>query len=849
MRLTVETYWPLVLVAIVPFIWWMRQSTMADLSPKHLRLSTTLRSAIIALLILALMQPTFYRYGSTISTVYLLDVSESVSSASIQNAIQWIRKTSLAGHPADARYIAFASNSISFDSLEALTQVSVSTRASPVGQDTIDQSETNIASALDGALHHFAPDRLKRFVLISDGNETSGDVAEMLPRLRKEHVPVFTLPLEARSAQDAWIETVRTPPKVNADEQFPVEVQIFSPFNTTGDVELRNGGKVLARRTAVLEKGLNRIAFETSIASGSGTAMLEASVTIAGDARRENNIFRQPVMVSGRPRVLYVEGHPASARYLQSALAAEGFAVDVVDAASTPARVEQLDNWDEIILSDVDPKTLSMTQMQSMATYVRDLGGGFVLAGGEHTYGEGGYTGTPVEALLPITFESDGKRPSVSMIVVLDRSSSMAEQQKIQLAREATKAPIDFLHLTDHFGVLVFDFNYKWYVNPQTPVKDRDSILQSISMIGVGGDTNIYPALREAGIQMAKSGDEIKHIILLSDGHTRPDDFQGLTTRIANAGITVSTVAVGTDSDRRLMENIATWGKGKAYYVQDPANVPLIFIEDTVTMTGQTLHENAFRPIVKKSVDIFKGIDFSTSPLLQGYVSSKAKSTSEVLLEAFQNRPLLTRWQYGLGKSAAFMSDVKDRWAVDWLKWKGYPKFWSQLVRETMRRRDDEAFDFRVRREGKSAILSIDAVEKNGRFLNDLRPEVRIIDPAQKVSILDVPQIGPGSYEVRVPLAQRGTYMFHASSQELTGASGMMAYSYPDELHFYPADLAKLRTISAETGGIFQPKGAEIFDSGGETIMVAIVLWPWLAALGLGLYFLDVLLRRVRLFE
>jgi hypothetical protein len=435
------------------------------------------------------------------------------------------------------------------------------------------------------------------------------------------------------------------------------------------------------------------------------------------------------------------------------------------------------------------------------------------------------------------------------MIVVLDRSSSMAEQQKIQLAREATKAPIDFLHRTDHFGVLVFDFNFKWYVNPQTLVSDRDSILQSISMIGVGGDTNIYPALREAGIQMAKSGDEIKHIILLSDGHTRPDDFQGLTTRISNAGITVSTVAVGADADRRLMENIAAWGKGKAYYVQDPANVPLIFIEDTVAMTGQTLHENAFRPIVKKTVDLFKGIDFSTSPLLQGYVSSKAKSTSEVLLEAFMNRPLLTRWQYGLGKSAAFMSDVKDRWAVDWLKWKGYPKFWSQLVRETMRRRDDDTFDFRVRREGKTALLSIDAVEKSGRFLNDVRSEVRVIDPAQKVSVIDVPQIGPGSYEARVPLTQRGTYVFRASSEGRNGASGMLAYSYPDELHFYPTDFVKLRTISAETGGVFQPKGAEIFDSGGETTKVAIVLWPWLAAFGLGLYLLDVLLRRVRLFE
>lgn len=849
MRLTFETYWPLVLAAIVPFIWWMRLSTVADLSPKHLQLSATIRTLIISLLILALMQPTFYRYGSAISTVYLLDVSESISSASIQDAIQWIRRTADAGHASDARFIAFASNSISFETLEDLTQVSVSNHAGRGGRDAIDQSETNIASALNGALHQFAPDHLKRLVLISDGNETSGDVAEVLQRLRQEHVPVFTLPLGTKSDQDAWIETVMTPPKVTADEQFPVEVHIFSPSSTSGEIEIRNGATVLARRTALLEKGLNRIAFETRIASGTGAVILEATVSIAGDPRPENNVFRQSIVVSGRPRILYVEGHPASAHYLQSALAAEGFTVDVVDPTSIPSRVGQLDSWDEIILSDVDPKSLSLPQMQSMATYVRDLGGGFVLAGGEHTYGAGGYTGTPVEALLPVTFESDGKRPSVSMIVVLDRSSSMAEQQKIQIAKEATKAPIDLLQRTDHFGVLVFDFNFKWYVNPRTPVVDRESILQSISMIGVGGDTNIYPALREAGIQMATSGDEIKHIILLSDGHTRPDDFQGLTTRLASAGITVSTVAVGADSDRRLMENIAGWGKGKAYYVQDPSNVPLIFIEDTMTMTGQTLHEDAFRPIVKKTVDIFKGIDFSTSPLLLGYVSAKAKPTSEVLLEAFKSRPLLTRWQYGLGKSAAFMSDVKDRWAVEWLKWKGYPKFWSQLVRETMRRRDDDAFDFRVRREGKSALLSIDAVEKSGRFLNDVRTEVRIIDPAQKVSVVDVPQIGPGSYEVRIPLTERGTYVFHASSEGRNGESDMLAYSYPDELHFYPPDFLKLRTISAETGGVFQPKGEEIFDSGGQTTMAAFELWPGLAAFGLGLYFLDVLLRRVRILK
>jgi Ca-activated chloride channel homolog len=849
MRVTFETYWPLVLAAVVPWLWSVRKSSAVDLSSRHLQVSTIVRTSIVILLILALMQPTLYRSSSAISAIYLLDVSESVSPSAIQNVLQWMQTTNDTWHPSDSRFVAFASNSISFKSLNELTQVSVSNHGGQTGQNLIDQSETNIASALDDALHRFAPYHLKRLVLISDGNDTSGDIAEVLPRLKQEHVHVFTLPLEAKSDQDSWIETLITPSTVAADEQFPIEVHIFSPSNTSGDVEIRVADKILATRTVLLTKGLNRIAFETSIPANTGTVLIEARARIAGDSRSDNDVFRQPIAVSGRPHILYVEGHASSAAYLQSALKIEGFNVDVADPASIPSRIEQLDTYDAVILSDIDPNSLTPSQMRSMATYVRDLGGGFVLAGGEHTYGAGGYAGTPIEELLPVTFESDRKHPSVSMIVVLDRSSSMAEQQKIQLAKEATKAPIDLLQRTDHFGVLVFDYNFKWYVSPTTPVIDRESILQSISMIGVGGDTNIYPALREAGIQIAKSDDEIKHIILLSDGQTRPDDFQGLTTRLSNAGITVSTVAVGSDADRRLMSNIAMWGKGTAYYVQNPANVPQIFVQDTMTTAGQTLHEDAFRAIVKKNVDIFKGIDFRTAPMLQGYVSAKAKPTSEILLEAHRNRPLLARWQYGLGKSAAFMSDVKDRWAVDWLKWNGYSKFWSQLVRETMRRRNDDSFDFRVRREGKSALLSIDAVGNVGRSINAVSTEVRIIDPTQKVSVVDVPQIAPGAYEARVPLTQEGTYLFHASSEGLNGASGMIAYSYPDELHFYPPDLVKLRTISSETGGIFQPKAADIFDPDGETTLVASSLWPWFASFGLGLYLLDVLLRRLRLFE
>src|SRR5262249_58466698 len=134
----------------------------------------------------------------------------------------------------------------------------------------------------------------------------------------------------------------------------------------------------------------------------------------------------------------------------------------------------------------------------------------------------------------------------------------------------------------------------------------------------------------------------------------------------------------------------------------------------------------------------FKGIYLKTAPTLLGYVAKKAKDPSEVLLEApamgDKPDPLLARWQYGLGKTAAFTSDLKDRWAVEWLRWNGYSKFWSQLVRETMRRRDDDSYDFRVERVNNEARMTINAVQKDGQFRDKMSNQVRIVAPDQSAS-------------------------------------------------------------------------------------------------------------------
>jgi Ca-activated chloride channel homolog len=165
-----------------------------------------------------------------------------------------------------------------------------------------------------------------------------------------------------------------------------------------------------------------------------------------------------------------------------------------------------------------------------------------------------------------------------------------------------------------------------------------------------------------------------------------------------------------------------------------------------------------------------------------------------------------------------------------------------------MRRRDDD-FDFRVVKDGNEANISINALQKDGQFRDKLEPQVRVVGPDEAVSDVAVHQVGPGSYEAKFQLSQKGSYLFRAVGAESGGPSRVLAYSYPDEYHFYPPNTEVLRSISNETKGRFQPHAEDIFDPQGETAALPVPLWPYLAAAALLLYITDVFLRRVRLFE
>jgi Ca-activated chloride channel family protein len=789
---------------------------------------------------LALMQPVLNRSGGWISVIYLLDVSQSISPQAISEAIDWIEETDAAGAPDHSRFVPFAANSLVFEELDELRTVQVTSIPT---EEAIDQSATDLEGALTQASRSFAPYHLKRLVLISDGNENAGAVKDSILRMNQENVKIFTRSIAARSDFDAWVEGVMAPATVTEEELFPLEVLIQSQVATTGEVEVRFGTDDHETREVELELGINRVAFEIRLTE-TGPTMIEAEVKVGEDRFPNNNVFRQSVVVEGPPRILYIEGRSESADYLHGVLEGEGIEVRLSTPGEAPLLLEELDTYAAIILSDVEASTMTPVEMEALAVYVQELGGGFVLVGGESVYGEDGYSGTAIEEILPVKFNLE--KPSVALIIVLDKSGSMGGE-KLELAKEASKAAVDVLQDDHRIGIVAFDYDHYWPVDLQE-ADNREDINRRISRIIAGGETNIYPALEEAYTALIDVDAEVKHVILLSDGRSLPEDFEELALRMSEESMTVTTVAVGNGADRELLANISIWGGGRTYFMEDANRVPQVFTDEAELATQGTLVEKSFQPVVLKQVEAFKGIDFSTSPPLLGYVSTLGKETAEILLESDIEKPILARWQYGLGKTVAFTSDVKDRWAAEWLDWDGYSKLWPQLVRETMRRRDDGQLDLQINKVGDQARISITAFEEDGSFREQLTSQLSVIDPQQNVSIVNLRHSGPGTYEGEFPLGQRGPYLFRMVGDE-AGASRILPYSYPEEYHFYPPDTDLLRELSAVTDGTFDAEVSDIFRPSTESTVRPTPLWPYLAVVALLLYLGDIVLRRIRLFE
>ena len=560
MTISVAHYWAVVLLALLPMVWWAQRHSFTGFTSRQRALQAVVRSLVLLLLTFALMQPTWDRAGRWLSIVYLLDQSASVSPASAATASQWIVATTREGEPDHWRALTFGATTAPLDDLTAIEAIGAIGRTGDIALPSTSVSvagATNLERAVRDAVRQFAPNHVKRLVLMTDGHETSGHLADAIGALQRQGIAVYTMPLDPRNLGDAWVDDVRVPDVTTIDEPFPVTVQVLGQTDAPAVLEILQDDSVLDARSLQLSARPQQVVLEASL-DEVGTAELVVRLRAGGDALAGNNQVRISTLVVERPRVLYVEGYVESQRFLTAALEAGGLTVETATAASLPDDPSALEPYAAVIVSDVEADALRESQMAALSAYVSDLGGGFVMAGGDAMYGEEGYADTTLEALLPITFSVKERPEEFALIIVLDKSWSMVGE-KIELSKEASKAAVDVLADHHQIGVVAFNNSLDWPVLLQR-ASNREWIKNKISTIMPSGHTNVYPALEEAFLGLDAVEVLLKHVILLSDGRTYPDDYEGLVTKMAEAGITVSTVAMGQEADRELLANIADWG-------------------------------------------------------------------------------------------------------------------------------------------------------------------------------------------------------------------------------------------------------------------------------------------------
>lgn len=859
-----RVFWALV---FVPYFALIAGASLADLPRIQRWLGVVARVFFAALLLVALARPTSTTASEKVCTVFVVDVSDSVADDALEAFHRNVEDAVRARGENLVRLITFARRPRVLNLPEGAgegVRVPPFARHDNTTNGPGAGTGTDLAAALSLSYGLFPPGYLRRIVVLSDGVQTDGDALGEASRAARFGARISVVPSRAAAPAEIAVRDLRLPDRIRVNEPFDVRATVFTSRPTRASFTLMQGESVNGldgTRTVDLAAGDNEVRFRSVVrVPGDVTYALNATPSGA-DRFRENNRYVTTAIVPGPPAVLYVEGDAAHAQYFRAALGSGDFELETRGPREFPQSLREMERFDFIVLSDVGAESVSQGAQEALGRYIRELGGGFMMAGGPRGFGLGGWQGTEVERLLPVRMESERRRdqPSLALVLVIDRSGSM-QGTPLQLAQSAALATARALGPDDVLEVIAFDSEPERIVRMQS-ARNRVRIENELRRLRPGGGTAIFPAMDAAAQDLAVTRAITRHVIVLTDGEGQPDEpphIQTLVDAMFADGVTVSAVGLGTSVNRPLLESIGHRGHGRTYFTADANNLPQIFLRETNLVARSAAVEEPVQARIVTPVSFLREVDAGSAPYLYGYVSTRAKGDpAQLLMETDTStpEPLLARWRVGLGWSLAWTSDLKNRWAVEWIHWSRWQAFWTQLVREHMRQRRRHELGLRAEMVAGNVHVAVDAITQDDRFDNGLVSELTIRGPQPGGREDKVPmrQVAPGRYEAEIPLDRYGAFSLHAvhrrDGRPVAESSGQVNNPYPREYAVLEPDTALLGALARATGGRIDPSPRAVFDPAGEKIRHAKSLWHLPVAAAILMLIVDLILRRVRIFD
>ena len=865
----------LALLAVLPLLLVFSYRSLAGLGPARRIVALTARCLVVLLIVLALAGVQRTEEVKDLAVVFLLDRSKSIPQELQREAFRYVARA------AEEREADDRLGVIGFDGIAGVEQLPM--RALEIDRitETGDADRTSLAAATRLGLALLPSDATGRIVMISDGNENVGSVLQEAQQLGAAGIPIDVLPIQYERDSEVIFEQLKAPATATDQETINLQMVLRSKQACSGKILLWHNDELLDLNGPAegggfdveLSPGPNR--FERPVPLYvSGAHRFRAQFVpdnAADDTIADNNVGRAFTCVSGQGRILILttsedmSAEQSSARILADALATEKLVCEIEVAGDQVLDQVRLLDYSLVVLGNVPAGSLRDEEKQALAVYVRELGGGLIMVGGEDSFGAGGWLGSPVEEVMPVSFDVKHKKEFLKgALVLVMHACEIPAGNHIgeRCAIEAVKA----LSQYDLVGVLAYGWQgaqqQHWTV-PLQEVGDRTRIIGAIKRMSMGDLPDLDEVMRPGVEALMKRPDAgAKHMIVVSDF-----DPQAPRSDLINAmkdnGITCTTIAIGYGGhfiDEYKANQIAKSTGGRFERTNDYSKLPQIFIKESRVVRRSLVQEGLFHPqIVNPLSPLVAGLTGQGLPDLRGMVLTTKKDAATVPVvrrtQDQEDDPLLAHWQAGLGKTIAFTSGLWPKWGTDWTAWPGFSKFWAQAVRWASRQQEAAAFDITTSVQGGRGKIRIDAVDKQADAVNFMDVIGTLVTPEQSSERLQLTQTGPGRYEAEFDARERGNYIVnlaYAIGQGAQASRGALrtglTVSYSPEYADVRPNLPLLGALQAQTGGRMmnanEPKA--VFDRAGlQPAETRLVMWETLVRWMLLMFLVDVAVRRI----
>lgn len=863
-------------LALIPLLWaaaaWMGRRSLAGLGSVTRWIALAVRFIVIALLAGAAAEPEWRNEAKDVSVTVILDSSQSVPLQSQQTVEQYVEAAKAGNKNKNDRLGVVTVGKDAF--VQALPTPSVS---KVVREHVGVLDATNLASGVRLAMSLAPPDAANRLLIASDGQENVGSVLAAAEAAKAAGIPIDVLLYKYKIEGEVMIDRLIAPATARMGENIPLRVVLSATKPARGWLNITLNGEPID-----LDPGSPKLGVPVELRAGVPNvftvpvparnaeahefkATFEPEVVggrMIGDAIAENNSQMGVTFVSGEGRVLVVSDSPTESEQVVAALTQSKIASRRISPEQFPGSLREIASYDAVVMLNQASYAYSQAQQEAMRQYVHDSGGGLVMVGGPNAFGAGGWIGSPVEDALPVKLDPPQKRqmPRGALALVIH---SVEIPEGVYLGKKVCEAAVNALSRLDYIGILESPGLPTW-THPMQVVGDGTGVKRSIQNMNFGDMPDFAPSLEMTlkGLLSVDAGQ--RHAIIISDGDPQPPS-NALLQKFVDARIAISTIGVACHgaSDQNTLKSIAEKTNGKFYNIAHDqlATLPQIFIKEAQTVKRSLIWEGPpFSPTITGVAETIRGI--AGVPPLKGYVvTADREGLALVTMRGKENDPIAAQWQYGLGRTVAFMSDATTRWTPEWVAWSGFRAFWEQHVRWAMRPSGNANVRIVTQAEGDETIVTAYATDASNERLNFANFQARLAQPDGTAKDVEFRQVGPGRYEARVRTDQSGFYVLSANYRAPGAAEGQtiqgsiqaaITKPFADEYRTLEDNEPLMRQVATLTGGRViegnDPVRDDLWSRQGVTMPVALrPIWLALALTAIGLFVMDVGVRRVRI--